>query len=222
MVSGGRPNVPARRLSVDAAALERDELRAPAEGAAARTLVGSGQAHDFDLRVVDPLAGVELPPGRVGEIWLRGDSVAQGYWRQPLETDETFHATLQDTPGAFLRTGDLGAVDDGELYITGRLKEVIILNGRNIYPQDVEWAIRETGPALAASHGAVFTVGADREQLVVIHEARLPRADTDRLRELACGIQTLVGQDFDVPAATSSSSAPAPCAAPPAARSSAP
>lgn len=200
VVSGGRPNVPARRLSVDAAALERDELRAPAEGAAARTLVGSGQAHDFDLRVVDPLAGVELPPGRVGEIWLRGDSVAQGYWRQPLETDETFHATLQDTPGAFLRTGDLGAVDDGELYITGRLKEVIILNGRNIYPQDVEWAIRETGPALAAGHGAVFTVGADREQLVVIHEARLPRADTDRLRELACGIQTLVGQDFDVPA----------------------
>ncbi|WP_329524788.1 hypothetical protein [Streptomyces sp. NBC_01462] len=80
------------------------------------------------------------------------------------------------------------------------MKEVIILNGRNIYPQDVEWAIRETGPALAAGHGAVFTVGADREQLVVIHEARLPRADTDRLRELACGIQTLVGQDFDVPA----------------------
>ena len=203
VVSGGRPGAPARRLTTDAAALERDELRAPAEdaeGTATRTLVGAGQVHDFDLRVVDPLAGVELPPGRVGEIWLRGDSVAQGYWRQPLETDATFHAALKDTAGAFLRTGDLGAVDDGELYITGRLKEVIILNGRNIYPQDVEWAIRETGPALAAGHGAVFTVGADREQLVVIHEARLPRADITRLRDLARGIQTLVGQDFDVPA----------------------
>ncbi|MFF4402727.1 fatty acyl-AMP ligase [Streptomyces sp. NPDC001480] len=199
-VSGGEPGVPARRLTVDAAALERDEVRAPAVDAPARTLVGSGQVHDFDLRVVDPPAGVELPPGRVGEIWLRGDSVASGYWRRPLDSADTFHATLEDTPGVFLRTGDLGVVVDGELYITGRLKEVIILNGRNIYPQDVEWAIRETDPALAAGHGAVFSVGADREQLVVIQEARLARTDTARLRRLARGIQTLVGKDFDVPA----------------------
>ncbi|NEA40323.1 fatty acyl-AMP ligase, partial [Streptomyces sp. SID11385] len=72
-------------------------------------------------------------------IWLRGDSVAQGYWRQPLDTARTFHAAPAEGLGGFLRTGDLGAVEDGELYITGRLKEVIILNGRNIYPQDIEW-----------------------------------------------------------------------------------
>ncbi|WP_238432040.1 fatty acyl-AMP ligase [Streptomyces cavernae] len=200
VVSGGEPGAPARRLTVDAAGLEHDELRAPAADVPTRTLIGSGRVHDFDLRVVDPLAHVELPPGRVGEIWLRGDSVAQGYWHRPLESDDTFHAQLADEPGDFLRTGDLGAVDDGELYITGRLKEVIILNGRNIYPQDVEWAIREIGPALAAGHGAAFTVDADREQLVVIHEARAPQADTARLRTLARSIQTLVGKDFDVPA----------------------
>lgn len=201
-VSGGRPGVPAGRLTVDAAALEHDELRPPAAGRPIRTLVGSGRIHDddFDLRVVDPVACAEMPPGRVGEIWLRGDSVAQGYWHRPMETDDTFRATLAGTPGEFLRTGDLGVVDDGDLYITGRLKEVVILNGRNIYPQDVEWAVREIGPALGTGHGAVFTVGADREQLVVVQEARVPRQDTDRLRDLTRAVQTLVGQDFDVPA----------------------
>ncbi|WP_405887210.1 fatty acyl-AMP ligase [Streptomyces sp. NBC_01136] len=199
VVSGGRPGAFARRLAVDAAALEHDELRAPAPGRPARTLVGAGRVHDFDLRIVDPLAGREVPPGHIGEVWLRGDSVAQGYWRQPLETARTFNAALGES-GGFLRTGDLGAVDDGELYITGRLKEVIILNGRNLYPQDVEWAIREIGPAFGAGHGAVFTVGAEREQLVVIHEVRAPRAGTERLRALARSVQALVGRSFDVPA----------------------
>ncbi|MEU6540491.1 fatty acyl-AMP ligase [Streptomyces sp. NPDC047000] len=201
-VSGGRPGLPAGRLTVDAAGLEHDELRPPAAGRPIRTLVGAGRIldDDFDLRVVDPVACAEMPPGRVGEIWLRGASVARGYWHRPLETDDTFRATLAGTPGEFLRTGDLGVVDDGELYITGRLKEVVILNGRNIYPQDVEWAIREVGPALGTGHGAVFTVGADREQLVVVQEARVPRQDADRLRDLTRAVQTLVGQDFDVPA----------------------
>ncbi|MGN5634717.1 fatty acyl-AMP ligase [Streptomyces sp. AC154] len=201
VVSGGEPGRAARRLTVDAAALEQDELRtATATTSATRTLVGAGQVHDFDLRIVDPMAGGELPAGRVGEIWLRGDSVAQGYWRQPLDTARTFHAAPAEGLGGFLRTGDLGAVEDGELYITGRLKEVIILNGRNIYPQDIEWAIRDVSPALGARHGAAFTVDAGREQLVVVHEVRAPQADADRLQALVRRVQTLVGQQFDVPA----------------------
>ncbi|MDX3579870.1 fatty acyl-AMP ligase [Streptomyces sp. FL07-04A] len=216
MVSGGAPGRPYGRLTVDQQALERDALRAPAPGAAARTLVSSGRPDAFDVRIVDPLDGRELPAGRVGEIWLRGDSVAQGYWRKPLETAETFHAVLAAADdsdnnnsgsddnsgsggGAYLRTGDLGALDGGELYVTGRLKEVIILNGRNIYPQDVEWALREVSPALGACHGAVFTVGADREQLVVVQEVRAPHADEGRLHALACRMQALIGRDFDVP-----------------------
>lgn len=201
MVSGGTPGRPYSWLTVDGAGLERDTLRAPVAGHGARTLVSSGTADDFDLRIVDPVDGGELPAGHVGEIWLRGDSVAQGYWRKPLETAETFHATLAGGDGGYLRTGDLGVLDGGELYVTGRLKEVIILNGRNIYPQDIEWAVREASPALGAGHGAVFTVGADREQLVVVQEVRAPHADHERLQALACRVQALIGRDFDVPAA---------------------
>ncbi|MFE1416712.1 fatty acyl-AMP ligase [Streptomyces sp. NPDC085524] len=201
IVSGTVPGRPYRHRAADPAALEHDELRAPAPGAAGRTLVSSGPVdQDFDLRIVDPVDGRPLPDGRVGEIWLRGDSVAQGYWRRPADTAHTFHAVLAGGDSGFLRTGDLGVVEDGELYVTGRLKEVIILNGRNIYPQDVEWAVREVSPALGAGHGAVFTVDADREQLVIVQEVRAPHADWDRLQALACRVQALVGRDFDVPA----------------------
>jgi len=200
VVSGTTPGAPYRHRAVDPAALERDELRAPAPGEASRTLVSSGPVdQDFDLRIVDPVSGSPLPGGRVGEIWLRGDSVAQGYWRRPSETAHTFHAVLAGGDSGFLRTGDLGVVEDGELYVTGRLKDVIILNGRNIYPQDVEWAVREIDPALGAGGGAVFTVDADREQLVIVHEVRVPHTDTARLQDLTCRIQTLAGRDFDVP-----------------------
>ncbi|MFF3625583.1 fatty acyl-AMP ligase [Streptomyces sp. NPDC002467] len=201
IVSGAVPGRPYRRRTADPAGLEHDELRAPAPGEAGRTLVSSGPVdQDFDLRIVDPVDGRPLPDGRVGEIWLRGGSVAQGYWRRPADTAHTFHAVLAGGDSGFLRTGDLGVVEDGELYVTGRLKEVIILNGRNIYPQDVEWAVREVSPALGAGHGAVFTVDADREQLVIVQEVRAPHADWDRLQALACRVQALVGRDFDVPA----------------------
>ncbi|WP_258025223.1 fatty acyl-AMP ligase [Streptomyces bambusae] len=201
VVSGGRPGEPFRTRTVDAAGLEYDELRPPRPGQPVRTLVGSGAVRDFAVRIVDPVTGGEVPDGRVGEIWVRGDSVAQGYWRRPAETARTFHAVVDDGESDFLRTGDLGVLDGDELYVTGRLKELIILGGRNIYPQDVEWAVREREPALAGAHGAVFTVEAgNREQLVVVHEVRTETADWDRLRELARRVQILVGQDFDVPA----------------------
>lgn len=198
-VSGGVPGRAHRHRVVDAAGLERGELCEPRPGEPVRALVANGTADEFDLRVVDADRRV-LPEGRVGEIWVRGDSVARGYWRKPGETALTFRARLADGEGGFLRTGDLGAVHDGELYVTGRLKEVIILNGRNLYPQDVEWAVREVSGALASEHGAVFTVHAEREQLVVVHEVRAPHADWERLRALARRVQSFIGQEFEVPA----------------------
>ncbi|RST05659.1 fatty acyl-AMP ligase [Streptomyces sp. WAC07149] len=201
VVSGGTPGGGPRTLTVDAAGLEYDELRPPRPGRPVRTLVGSGTVRGFDVRIVEPVVGGEVPAGRVGEIWVRGESVAQGYWRRPTDTARTFQAMVDDGDSGFLRTGDLGVVDGDELYVTGRLKEMIILNGRNIYPQDVEWAVRETEPSLGAGQGAVFTVDADREQLVVVHEVRPENADWETLRALARRIQILIGQDFDVPAA---------------------
>ncbi|MBT2446421.1 fatty acyl-AMP ligase [Streptomyces sp. ISL-43] len=194
-VSGAVPGTAGVRRTVDAAALERDELRPARAGEPVRTLVSSGRVRGHELRVTGP-DGRELPPGRVGEIELRGDSVAGGYWRDREESEQAFGAV----PGGFLRTGDLGVLDDGELYITGRLKEVAVLSGRNLYPQDVEWAVREMSPAFAAGNGAVFTVDAEREQLVVLQEVRAQDTDWEQLRVLARRIQTLIGQDFEVPA----------------------
>ncbi|MGW3150089.1 fatty acyl-AMP ligase [Streptomyces sp. NPDC001177] len=200
VVSGGVGGEAYRRCDVDATALARDVL-APAEaGQESRTLVSSGRVVDFDVRIVDPVGYRELPEGAVGEIWLRGESVAAGYYGKPEESEAAFRAVLQDGEGGFLRTGDLGVLDDGQLYVTGRLKEVVILNGRNVYPQDVEYAVKALHPALAAGTGAAFSVEAGREQLVLVQEVRCEQLEGPQLRELAQRIQALVGKDFHVPA----------------------
>ncbi|MEU6281736.1 fatty acyl-AMP ligase [Streptomyces sp. NPDC047028] len=200
VVSGGVRGEAYRRRDADAAALARDVV-APAEaGRESRTLVSSGRVTDFDVRVVDPVGYRELPEGAVGEIWLRGDSVAAGYYGKPEETEATFRGVLDTGEDGFLRTGDLGVLDDGQLYVTGRLKEVVILNGRNVYPQDVEYAVKALHPALAAGSGAAFSVEAGREQLVLVQEVRGEQLDGPRLRELAQRIQELIGKEFHVPA----------------------
>jgi acyl-CoA synthetase (AMP-forming)/AMP-acid ligase II len=200
VVSGGRPGAGYTEMRADKAELERDRLVPAAPEAAARMVVSSGRVLDFDARVVDPIAYRELPPGAVGEIWLRGPSVAKGYWRRPSDSSATFGAALDSGEVGFLRTGDLGVIQDGELYVTGRLKEVVILNGRNVYPQDIEWAVRGTHKALTGALGAVFSVEADREQLVVVQEVRGGDLDQATLRRIACGIQSMVGKDFNMPA----------------------
>ena len=108
---------------------------------------------------------------RVGEIWVSGTSVAAGYWRRPDVTDETFHARLDGDAageGPFLRTGDLGALRDGELFVAGRIKDLVIIRGRNYYPQDLEAASSAAHPALARAVAAAFSVEHDGEERVVI------------------------------------------------------
>ncbi|MFE0515745.1 fatty acyl-AMP ligase [Streptomyces sp. NPDC058964] len=200
VVSGGVGGEAYRRRDVDAAALARDVVAPAEEGRESRTLVSSGRVTDYDVRIVDPVGYRELPEGAVGEIWLRGESVAAGYHGKPEETEATFGAVLQGGEEGFLRTGDLGVLDDGQLYVTGRLKEVVILNGRNVYPQDVEYAVKALHPALAAGTGAAFSVEAGREQLVLVQEVRGEQLEAPQLRELAQRIQALVGKDFHVPA----------------------
>ncbi|HEY6563999.1 MAG TPA: phosphopantetheine-binding protein, partial [Pirellulaceae bacterium] len=104
--------------------------------------------------------------------WIQGPSVAQGYWNRPEDTQATFRAHLADSgEGPFLRTGDLGFVRDHELYVTGRLKDMMIIRGRNYYPQDIEQTAGHAHDALRPDAGAVFTIERDgREQLVVVHE----------------------------------------------------
>ncbi|WP_205660497.1 fatty acyl-AMP ligase [Amycolatopsis antarctica] len=185
-----------RRAS--AAELERHLVVPAGAGEPYRDLVSCGAVHDLDVRIVDPGTGAVLPEARVGEVWLRGPSVAHGYWRNAEATETTFDRRTADGEGGFLRTGDFGMVDGGELYVTGRLKETLVIRGRNIYPQDVEHELRTAHRELAASVGAVFTVrdtGAEAERLIVTHEVRR-RLPPDDLAALAVGMRKTVTRQF--------------------------
>jgi len=140
--------------------------------AGARRLVGCGGPRGgLEVAIVDAETLGRVDDRRVGEIWLRGPSVAAGYWQDEEETVATFGGTLADGDGPFLRTGDLGFLDDGQLFVTGRLKDLIILRGRNVYPQDVERAAQASHAALVPGGGAAFPVEVDgEERLVVAHE----------------------------------------------------
>jgi len=108
----------------------------------------------------------------IGEVWLSGPNVAAGYWGDPERTAEVFGARLADGTGPWLRTGDLGALYDGELYLTGRLKDLIIVDGRNHYPEDIEATVEAAHPQLKPGRVVAFSVpGAETEQLVVVIEA---------------------------------------------------
>ncbi|MFE9046538.1 fatty acyl-AMP ligase [Streptomyces sp. NPDC012421] len=203
-VSGAAHRAPVA-ARVDTELLARHVFHEVPFPTAGRELLGNGRAADFDVRVVDPDTHEVLPEGRVGELWLRGASVARGYWRNEAATRETFAARTADGDAGYLRTGDLGTVRDGEIFVTGRLKETLILRGRNLYPQDIEHELRARHPGLGAV-GAVFTVPLSEhpdgeedaeEGLVVVHEVA-GRPDEDALRTLAAGIRRTVVTEFGV------------------------
>ncbi|ARV58870.1 AMP-dependent synthetase [Nostocales cyanobacterium HT-58-2] len=135
-----------------------------------QTLVGCGRSEiDTKIKIVNPKLLTTCASNEVGEIWVSGLTVAQGYWWRTKETEQTFQAYLADTgEGPFLRTGDLGFLKDGELFVTGRLKDVIIIRGRNYYPQDIELTVEKSHTALRASCGAAFTVEVEGEERLVI------------------------------------------------------
>ncbi|MEN8220455.1 MAG: AMP-binding protein, partial [Pseudomonadota bacterium] len=136
-----------------------------------QTIVGCGQTWlDQKIVIVEP--ETFRPCQQVGEIWVSGPNVAQGYWNNSQETEKTFQAYLADTgEGPFLRTGDLGFLKDGELFVTGRLKDIIIIRGRNYYPQDIELTVENSYPILRQGCSAAFSVEVNgEERLVVVAE----------------------------------------------------
>jgi len=129
---------------------------------------------DQKVLIVDPQTLEPYPDGHVGEIWTSGPSVTQGYWNCPEETEKIFKAYLADNgEGPFLRTGDLGFINEGELYVTGRCKDLIIIRGRNHYPQDIEQTVEQSHPALNPGGSAAFSVEVGgEERLVVLQEVK--------------------------------------------------
>jgi acyl-CoA synthetase (AMP-forming)/AMP-acid ligase II len=131
----------------------------------------------MELLVVDPDTRRLRRPGELGEVWLRGASVAQGYWGRRDEEQPEFRATLsapdeaERHPGPFLRTGDIGVVDDGELYVAGRIKDLMFVRGRNFHPEDIEATVATAHPSLRPGGSAVFSIDdGDEERVVVVQE----------------------------------------------------
>ncbi|HHO50813.1 MAG TPA: AMP-dependent synthetase [Deltaproteobacteria bacterium] len=167
---------PARFVDIDPEAYERNEVIILPEGTEGARVVASNGTTVLDTRVeiVDPDSHDKLGSDRVGEMWVSGTTVAQGYYNNPEATERTFRAHTSDGDGPFLRTGDLAFVHDGEVYLAGRLKDVLIIRGQNHHPQDIEWSVASAHPALrpncAAAFGITEGTGEEGEQLVLITE----------------------------------------------------
>ena len=170
-VSGGERGEGARVMEFDASALEAHRAEPVAEGQGL-ALVASGRVWcDQRIRIVDAADGRVCEDGRIGEILIASPSVALGYREKPEASAETFAARVDGEPGTWLRTGDLGFVLDGHLFVTGRLKELIIVRGRNLYPQDVEATVQASWEGFRSGGGAAFSVEVDgEERLVVVQE----------------------------------------------------
>jgi acyl-CoA synthetase (AMP-forming)/AMP-acid ligase II/acyl carrier protein len=200
MVSGGLRAAPPTVKTLQARSLERNqvvEARGPDDDA--QSIVGCGRTmRGQEILIVDPESLIECPPDRVGEIWVSGPSVAQGYWKRPQETERAFRAALAGGGrGGFLRTGDLGFLQDGELYVTGRLKDLIVIRGVNHYPQDIELTVENSHPSLRPGCGAAFSIeAAGEERLVVVQEAEeSPGFDPD---EAVDSIRRAVAEQHDL------------------------
>jgi natural product biosynthesis luciferase-like monooxygenase protein len=202
IVAGGNKHVPPVVRSFRTEQLEQRKVVETSAGERyTRTLVGCGQSLcDQQVLIVDPASRRECTANGIGEVWVRGDSIAQGYWNKPDETEETFNARLADCEeGPFLRTGDLGFMKDGELFITGRLKDLIIINGRNHYPQDIERTIEQSHPAIRTGCVAVFGVEIEgEERLVTVQEIERAHLRSLDARNVKQTIRDAVAVDHEL------------------------
>lgn len=203
IVSGGLKTKPPVIYAVHGEALEHHRVEPVTPTSPdCKLIVGCGRIWlEQKIMIVDPDNLTLCPPNQVGEIWVAGPSITQGYWQQPLETQATFCAYLADTgEGPFLRTGDLGFLLDGELCVTGRLKDLIILLGRNYYPQDIELTVEQSHPALRPNCGAAFLVeSGDREKLVLVQEVERSHWRQLNAEEVIGKIRHAVTEDQGLP-----------------------
>jgi 8-amino-7-oxononanoate synthase len=194
----GRPKVirPFDGRKID----DRQVVPLPPGAAHARELVGCGHIlPDEQVRIVDPESRRNLPADRIGEIWVSSPSVAQGYWNNTAATQETFQARLAATnEGPFLRTGDLGFIQDGELFVTGRIKDLIIVRGVNRYPQDIEMTVERASERIQPQGVAAFALElAGRERLITV--AEVERARRPDWSDVIAAVRKAVTAEHELP-----------------------
>ncbi len=183
-----------------ATTLEQNYAQPTADEANGRLLVSSGTLllDEQEIRIVEPQANARCADGEIGEIWIRGNSVAQGYWQNPEATTRTFQATLDGDDTRYMRTGDLGFLREGQLYVTGRLKELLIIRGRNHYPQDIEKTAQDSHEALAPDAGAAFTVEVGgEEKLFLVQEVKRSHRRAD-VAEVAPVLRQAIAEAHDL------------------------
>ncbi|WP_414542087.1 amino acid adenylation domain-containing protein [Nostoc sp. CCY0012] len=200
MVSGSIKSALPRSISLQKTALERNHaINAVANNENPIALVGCGQVvPQQQIVIANPDTLNRCDTNEVGEIWVSGPSIGHGYWNRPQETAQTFGAYLQDTgEGPFLRTGDLGFLHNGELFITGRAKDLIIIRGRNLYPQDIELTAESSHKTLRSGSVAAFAVEVEKEErLVVVQELEF-RAKPN-IDEVTAAIRQAIAQEHEI------------------------
>ena len=201
-VSGGLKTAePVIRQFNGAALLQNSVVPCTGKEEEVRTVVGCGSSWlEQKITIANPESKTQCSNGQVGEIWVSGASIAQGYWRKQEQTEETFNAYFADTEeGPFLRTGDLGFLLDGELFVTGRLKDVIIIRGQNHYPQDIELTLQKSHPALRPNCGAAFTVEFNGlERLIIVQEVERSYIRKLDVNEIVGNIIEAVGTEHSL------------------------
>jgi acyl-CoA synthetase (AMP-forming)/AMP-acid ligase II/acyl carrier protein len=200
VVSAGDPDSQPVTLMVDTQALDQGRFVLDADPQRSREIVSSGLVRPPQhVRIVNPETFAPCKSDEVGEIWVSGPCIAHGYWQREEETERTFHAKTAEGEGPFLRTGDLGILHDKQLYVTGRIKEVIIVRGRKIYPQDIEATVQLAHDALRPAGGAAFAVDTGAgESLVVVQEIERSMLATVDRQELVSLISEAVLREHDL------------------------
>jgi acyl-CoA synthetase (AMP-forming)/AMP-acid ligase II/alkylation response protein AidB-like acyl-CoA dehydrogenase len=196
--AGSEPVVPA----FDAAALVRGRAVAARPGTIEiLRIAGCGvPLPKTEVAIVDPESGRRLALGEIGEVWVSSPAVCAGYWNRPSESEATFRAPIAgESGGTYLRTGDLGFLHEGQLYITARLKDLIIVRGQNLYPQDIEWTAQRAHPALREDNGAAFgLVAGGEERLAMVQEVERAEYSADELDKICEAMAAAVAEQFGV------------------------
>lgn len=201
IVSCSDGSQPPIELTVDESELHIGQVRVRADGTpGTKRLAGSGRpGTGTELRIVRPDTRRDAERHCLGEIWVRSDSVAQGYWQNPAETDQTFGGYLTTGEGPYLRTGDLGFLHEDELFVIGRLKDLIVIRGVNYYPHDIEYTVERSHAALQSDAGAVIGVDeGGRTDLVALHEIRRDCTESVDLAEVIDAVRRAVAREHQV------------------------